>query len=188
LLRSAPAVQVKTINASGIHLQDGLILPSACIFLRARFSCGTFRPHSGKGGGKSGLRCLRSLYQTRCVSFSQCAVMLFNFESEILLLGTGKSVLPPPAPLRHYLNELGIQLDVMSTVRALPSPCTLLRAEHVVTSGMPVPRTTSCLKRAGVSPRRCSHTVITRGSHSVIFKPPPLAALAEVMDTEIQMR
>ncbi|KIS71834.1 uncharacterized protein UMAG_10963 [Mycosarcoma maydis] len=34
---------------------------------------------------------------------------------EILLFGTGKRVLPPPAPIRQYINELGIQLDVQST-------------------------------------------------------------------------
>ncbi|GAC73496.1 uncharacterized conserved nuclear protein [Moesziomyces antarcticus T-34] len=34
---------------------------------------------------------------------------------EIVLFGTGKRVLPPPTPIRQYLNELGIQLDVQST-------------------------------------------------------------------------
>ncbi|CDU23872.1 uncharacterized protein SPSC_02501 [Sporisorium scitamineum] len=34
---------------------------------------------------------------------------------EIVLFGTGKRVLPPPVPIRQWLNELGIQLDVQST-------------------------------------------------------------------------
>ncbi|SPO19910.1 uncharacterized protein UTRI_00308_B [Ustilago trichophora] len=34
---------------------------------------------------------------------------------EIVLFGTGKRVLPPPGPVREYLNGLGIQLDVQST-------------------------------------------------------------------------
>ena len=36
---------------------------------------------------------------------------------EILLIGTGKSVKPLPAVLRRYLNKLGIQVDVMDSVR-----------------------------------------------------------------------
>jgi NADH dehydrogenase [ubiquinone] 1 alpha subcomplex assembly factor 3 len=35
----------------------------------------------------------------------------------MLLLGTGERTLPPPPFLRAYLSKLGIQLDVMSTVR-----------------------------------------------------------------------
>lgn len=35
----------------------------------------------------------------------------------MLLFGTGERALPPPPFLRSYLSKLGIQLDVMSTVR-----------------------------------------------------------------------
>lgn len=41
---------------------------------------------------------------------------LVDERPEILLFGTGKTVLPPPAPIRSYINSLGIQLDVQSTV------------------------------------------------------------------------
>ncbi|KAF6748961.1 NADH dehydrogenase 1 alpha subcomplex assembly factor 3, partial [Ephemerocybe angulata] len=34
---------------------------------------------------------------------------------EILLLGTGKRILQPPPFVRKYLNERGIQLDVLDT-------------------------------------------------------------------------
>ena len=34
-----------------------------------------------------------------------------------MLIGTGKSVNPLPATLRQYLNKLGIQVDVMDSVR-----------------------------------------------------------------------
>ncbi|SNX81574.1 uncharacterized protein MEPE_00279 [Melanopsichium pennsylvanicum] len=40
---------------------------------------------------------------------------LVDERPEILLFGTGKRVLPPPGPVREYLNGLGIQLDVQST-------------------------------------------------------------------------
>jgi uncharacterized protein len=36
---------------------------------------------------------------------------------EILLLGTGKKLIQPPPFMRAYLGRLGIQLDVMDTVR-----------------------------------------------------------------------
>lgn len=36
---------------------------------------------------------------------------------EILILGTGKNVSHPPPSIRMYLNSIGIQLDVMDTVR-----------------------------------------------------------------------
>lgn len=37
---------------------------------------------------------------------------------EVLLFGTGASVLPPPPALRSYLNSLGIQLEVQSSQNA----------------------------------------------------------------------
>ncbi|EST09882.1 NADH dehydrogenase [ubiquinone] 1 alpha subcomplex assembly factor 3 [Kalmanozyma brasiliensis GHG001] len=40
---------------------------------------------------------------------------LVDERPEIILFGTGKRVLPPPGPIRQYINELGIQLDVQST-------------------------------------------------------------------------
>ena len=35
---------------------------------------------------------------------------------EILILGTGNTVLPVPDSIKSYLNSLGIQLDVQNTV------------------------------------------------------------------------
>jgi hypothetical protein len=42
--------------------------------------------------------------------------------AEIMLLGTGKRILQPPPFIRKYLNERGIQLDVLDTVSTLPRP------------------------------------------------------------------
>lgn len=36
--------------------------------------------------------------------------------SEILIFGTGQTVLPPPAKVKNYLNSLGIQVDVQDSV------------------------------------------------------------------------
>ena len=41
---------------------------------------------------------------------------LVDERPEIVLFGTGKRVLPPPGPIRDWLNGLGIQVDVQSTV------------------------------------------------------------------------
>ena len=41
---------------------------------------------------------------------------------EILLLGTGLTVLPPPPELRRYISSLGIQLDVMDSVSPMAVP------------------------------------------------------------------
>lgn len=46
---------------------------------------------------------------------------LVDERPEIILFGTGKRVLPPPAPIRQWINELGIQLDVQSTVSLQPT-------------------------------------------------------------------
>ena len=37
--------------------------------------------------------------------------------TEILVFGTGKRLVPPPPSIRQYLNKIGIQIDVMDTVR-----------------------------------------------------------------------
>jgi uncharacterized protein len=38
---------------------------------------------------------------------------------EILLFGTGQTVLPAPKEIRDYISSLGIQLDVMDSVGPL---------------------------------------------------------------------
>lgn len=44
---------------------------------------------------------------------------------EILLLGTGDSVLPAPKAIKDYVSSLGMQLDVMDSVS-----CTILMDER----------------------------------------------------------
>lgn len=46
--------------------------------------------------------------------------MLFSHRDfkEVLIFGTGKTVLPLPPSLRSHLNNLGIQVDVQSTHNA----------------------------------------------------------------------
>lgn len=40
---------------------------------------------------------------------------------EMLLFGTGPTVIPVPQWIKSYISSLGIQIDIMSTVRPLRS-------------------------------------------------------------------
>jgi uncharacterized protein len=41
---------------------------------------------------------------------------------EILLFGTGQTVLPAPKEIKDYISSLGIQLDVMDSVSPVQPP------------------------------------------------------------------
>ncbi|KAI0053747.1 DUF498-domain-containing protein [Auriscalpium vulgare] len=97
-----PPVQVKSMTAAGIELQDGTILPGASIFLEGKIFLWDVPATLWQGWDKD--------------RFEVFEVVVPR--PEILLLGTGRSVVPPPAPLRQYLNQLGIQVDVMDTWNA----------------------------------------------------------------------
>lgn len=45
-------------------------------------------------------------------------LLIFDI-SELLLLGTGKSLVPLPPTIRKYLQQIGVQTDVMDTVSQL---------------------------------------------------------------------
>ena len=62
---------------------------------------------------------LRWLFRSQVSLFHYSAVDLvgFNFAAEILLLGTGSRLVPPPQAIRQHLNNIGVQIDVMDTVR-----------------------------------------------------------------------
>ncbi|TFY54336.1 hypothetical protein EVG20_g9748 [Dentipellis fragilis] len=97
-----PPVQVKTVSAAGIQLQDGILIPAACIFLEGKVFLWDVPPHPWSGWTKERFEIFDVVVP----------------KPEILLIGTGRSVVPPPPELRQYLNELGIQVDVMDTWNA----------------------------------------------------------------------
>ncbi|KAH9961409.1 DUF498-domain-containing protein [Russula compacta] len=97
-----PPVQVKSITTAGVLLQDGRLLPSACIFL-------------------DGEVLLWDVPTTLWKGWDERKFEIFDVvvpKPEILLIGTGKSVNPLPAVLRQYLNKLGVQVDVMDSWNA----------------------------------------------------------------------
>ncbi|KAI0722340.1 NADH dehydrogenase 1 alpha subcomplex assembly factor 3 [Cerioporus squamosus] len=84
----APAVQVKTITPNGIQLADGLILPSACIFLDGKVFLWNVPEKTWDD------------WKTEHFEIFETVVP----KPEILLLGTGERVEMVPPHLRQYLN------------------------------------------------------------------------------------
>jgi NADH dehydrogenase [ubiquinone] 1 alpha subcomplex assembly factor 3 len=126
-----PPVQVKSITAAGLLLQDGRLLPSACIFLEGEVLLWDVPPNLWNGWDESKFE----VFDVVVPKPGACAStnLVPNpgnsdsslYSPEILLVGTGKSVAPLPTPLRQYLNKLGIQVDVMDSVED-PPPLRLL--------------------------------------------------------------
>lgn len=117
-----PPVQVKSITNAGILLQDGRLLPSACIFLEGEVLLWDVPPTLWKGWDESRFEVFDVVVpkpgsSPLPVHRAQRGLTTFVRSPEILLIGTGKSVNPLPAVLRQHLNKLGIQIDVMDSVR-----------------------------------------------------------------------
>jgi NADH dehydrogenase [ubiquinone] 1 alpha subcomplex assembly factor 3 len=116
-----PPVQVKSISTEGLLLQDGRLFPSACIFLEGEVILWDVPPTLWSGWDESRFEifdvvvpkpgALLLVHDGETRSSSHCR------SPEILLIGTGKSVNPLPAALRRYLNKLGIQVDIMDSVK-----------------------------------------------------------------------
>ncbi|KAH7916790.1 hypothetical protein BJ138DRAFT_1131771 [Hygrophoropsis aurantiaca] len=97
-----PAVQVNSVDSEGIKLADGLILPSASIFLDGKVFLWNVPTTLWAGWGKEHF----GIFETAVP------------KPEILVVGTGKSMALLPPFLQAHLRHLGIQLDVMDTRNA----------------------------------------------------------------------
>lgn len=114
-----PAVQVNSITEEGIQLADGLLLPSACIFLEGKVFLWDVPKELWGGWGKEHFEIFETIVPKPGESYlriKHCKAYTTD-GLEILLLGTGKRISQAPPALRTYLNQLGIQVDVMDTVR-----------------------------------------------------------------------
>ncbi|KXN89506.1 NADH dehydrogenase [ubiquinone] 1 alpha subcomplex assembly factor 3 [Leucoagaricus sp. SymC.cos] len=96
-----PPVQVGSITDDGILLADGLLLPSSCIFHDGHVFLWDV-PQKTEGWGPERFELFESSIP----------------RPEILVLGTGRTSVQPPPSIRSYLNNLGIQVDVMDTRNA----------------------------------------------------------------------
>ncbi|KAH9948757.1 DUF498-domain-containing protein [Amylocystis lapponica] len=120
---AAPPVQVKTITSEGIELQDGLIIPSACIFLDGRVFLWHVPPTQWAGWGKEHLEIFDMVVP----------------KPEILLFGTGTTVSLLPPALREYLSQTGIQVDVMDTRNACSTYNLLIEeGRHIAAALLPL--------------------------------------------------
>ncbi|KJA29588.1 hypothetical protein HYPSUDRAFT_222987 [Hypholoma sublateritium FD-334 SS-4] len=106
-----PAVQVSSISSAGIQLVDGLLLPGSCIFLEGKVFLWDV-PATNAGS---------KVKEERWRKWDKALFEVFevvNPRPEILLLGTGKTIVQPPLFLNEYLSTLGIQLDILDTRNA----------------------------------------------------------------------
>ncbi|KAF9461999.1 DUF498-domain-containing protein [Collybia nuda] len=131
-----PAVQVNSITEEGIQLADGLLLPSACIFLEGKVFLWDVPKELWGGWGKEHFEIFETVVP----------------KPEILLLGTGRRISQAPPALRTYLNQLGIQVDVMDTRNAC-STYNLLSEEGRRVAAALLPLTPQSWKKTEVPQR-----------------------------------
>ncbi|KAL4267413.1 NADH dehydrogenase [ubiquinone] 1 alpha subcomplex assembly factor 3 [Pleurotus pulmonarius] len=97
-----PPVLVDSITEEAIRLHDGLMIPSACIFLDGKVFLWDVPTSLWNGWTPSQFKIFE----------------VVRPRPEMLILGTGKSLALPPPFLRAHLNQLGIQLETMDTRNA----------------------------------------------------------------------
>jgi len=107
LFDDRPAIEVKTLTeARGFQFVDGLIVPSACIFFDGCLFLWDAPPAPKDMRWEGWLPEHFKLFEA------------VSPRPEILLMGTGKSVVPMAPQLRKYLNQLGLQVDVLDSWNA----------------------------------------------------------------------
>ncbi|CDZ96441.1 Uncharacterized conserved nuclear protein [Phaffia rhodozyma] len=121
---SSQGVSVAGLVRSGIELSDGMVVGGSMILLGGKtFLWGVDRlRHSPSQsttaaiGGLDGQT--QGEWDWRWVGWNEEMFKVLEVcgpRPEMLIFGTGKTVLPAPPFLRNYLNGLGIQLDIMNT-------------------------------------------------------------------------
>ncbi|KAF5322840.1 hypothetical protein D9619_000236 [Psilocybe cf. subviscida] len=106
-----PAVQVSSISTDGIQLADGLLLPGPCIFLEGKVFI--WDVANADVGSRVRADRWREWNKEHFEILETVAP-----RPEMLILGTGRTIVQPPPFLKDYLISLGIQLDVMDTRNA----------------------------------------------------------------------
>jgi hypothetical protein len=117
---SIEGVSVSSVSPTGIHLSDGLFITSACIFLGGKALLWRVPSTLWDGWTPEAFQVLEVVAprpgESNASSYIHAAA---NLHSEILIIGTGTSVLPPPPDIRKYIQQLGVGLEIMDTVSLL---------------------------------------------------------------------
>jgi NADH dehydrogenase [ubiquinone] 1 alpha subcomplex assembly factor 3 len=108
-----PSLSIAKLTPRGFHLTDDLVIPGGLILLGGRALMWDVDPPMLPPGGTL-VDAWKGWTPERFAVFASVVP-----RPEILLLGTGDSVLPAPKAIKDYVSGLGMQLDVMDSVRPL---------------------------------------------------------------------
>ncbi|KII94600.1 hypothetical protein PLICRDRAFT_33402 [Plicaturopsis crispa FD-325 SS-3] len=97
-----PPIIISSLDEKGIHLEDGLNIPSACIFLDGNVFLWDVPSTLWDGWTKEHFEIFETVVP----------------KPELLLFGTGKSMSLLPPHLRLHLNKIGIQTEISDTRNA----------------------------------------------------------------------
>lgn len=105
-----PSLSVSKLTTRGFHLTDDLVIPGGLVLIGGRALMWDVDPPILPPGGT-----LKDAWKGWTAErFAVFATVVPR--PEILLFGTGASVLPVPKEIREYVSGLGIQMDVMDSV------------------------------------------------------------------------
>lgn len=105
-----PSLSVAKLTTRGFHFTDDLVIPGGVILIGGRALMWNVDPPVLPEGGTL-VDAWKGWEAERLAVFASVVP-----RPEILLFGTGESVLPVPKRIKDYVSSLGIQLDVMDSV------------------------------------------------------------------------
>ncbi|EPQ32448.1 uncharacterized protein PFL1_00644 [Pseudozyma flocculosa PF-1] len=108
-----PSLSIHSTSDETFTLQDGLVLSTPIVLLNNQVFMWNAPPLDPMRATPGGLGWDQWSEEDVWRVFK-----MVDDRPEILLFGTGKTVLPPPASVRKLINDLGIQLDVQNTRNA----------------------------------------------------------------------
>lgn len=120
VLSDTNALQIQSVGKSGVTFSDGKICKGPVMIIDNKvFLWKVPSPTAPFNWGDAIPKDAFKVFETltpRPGEFLALKCSLYLSYLEILLLGTGKHMLPPPPSFNKYLNSLGIQVDVIDTV------------------------------------------------------------------------
>lgn len=132
-----PSLTIAKLTPKGFHLSDDLVVPGGLVLAGYQALLWDVDPPKGDGAGglasawqgwtKERFQVFETVVpRPGMLGVRNSAKERFRTDiSEILLFGTGQTVLPAPKEIRDYVSSLGIQLDVMDSVShsGFTKPC-----------------------------------------------------------------